>query len=60
LTNLYWKEEEVNEKLDNKMREAFLQVYNIAKERDVDMRTAALILSVGRVVEAMTAAGYFP
>ncbi|MBC7091902.1 MAG: Glu/Leu/Phe/Val dehydrogenase [Nitrososphaeria archaeon] len=60
LTNLYWKEEEVNEKLDNKMREAFLQVYNIAKERDVDMRTAALILSVGRVVEAMTTAGYFP
>jgi glutamate dehydrogenase/leucine dehydrogenase len=60
LTNLYWKEEEVNEKLDNKMRAAFLQVYNIAKERDVDMRTAALILSVGRVVEAMTAAGYFP
>jgi len=60
LTNLYWKEEEVNEKLDNKMREVFLQVYNIAKERDVDMRTAALILSVGRVVEAMTAAGYFP
>lgn len=60
LTNLYWKEEEVNEKLDNKMREVFLQVYNIAKERDVDMRTAALILSVGRVVEAMTATGYFP
>lgn len=60
LTNLYWKEEEVNEKLDNKMREAFLQVYNIAKERDVDMRTAAMILSVGRVVEAMTTAGYFP
>jgi len=60
LTNLYWKEEEVNEKLDNKMREAFLQVYNISKERDVDMRTAALILSIGRVVEAMTVAGYFP
>jgi len=60
LTNMYWREEEVNEKLDSKMREAFLQVYNIAKERDVDMRTAALILSVGRVVEAMTAAGQFP
>ncbi len=60
LTNLYWTESEVNEKLDNKMREAFLQVYDIAKEKCVDMRTAALILSVGRVVEAMKAAGYFP
>ncbi|MEM4736455.1 MAG: Glu/Leu/Phe/Val dehydrogenase [Nitrososphaeria archaeon] len=60
LTNLYWTESEVNEKLDNKMREAFLQVYDIAKEKCVDMRTAALILSVGRVVEAMRAAGYFP
>lgn len=60
LTNLYWTEDEVNEKLDNKMREAFLQVYSIANEKCVDMRTAALILSVGRVVEAMTAAGYFP
>ncbi|MEM2073312.1 MAG: Glu/Leu/Phe/Val dehydrogenase [Nitrososphaeria archaeon] len=60
LTNLYWTEGEVNEKLDNKMRESFLQVYDIAKEKCVDMRTAALILSVGRVVEAMKAAGYFP
>ncbi|MEM2949872.1 MAG: Glu/Leu/Phe/Val dehydrogenase [Nitrososphaeria archaeon] len=60
LTNLYWTEGEVNEKLDNKMRESFLQVYDIAKEKCVDMRTAALILSVGRVVEAMGAAGYFP
>ncbi|MEM3871401.1 MAG: Glu/Leu/Phe/Val dehydrogenase [Nitrososphaeria archaeon] len=60
LTNLYWTEGEVNEKLDNKMRESFLQVYGIAKEKCVDMRTAALILSVGRVVEAMRAAGYFP
>ncbi|MCX8189003.1 MAG: Glu/Leu/Phe/Val dehydrogenase [Nitrososphaeria archaeon] len=60
LTNLYWTENEVNDKLDNKMRDAFLQVYNIAREKCVDMRTAALILSVGRVVEAMNIAGYFP
>ncbi len=60
LTNLYWTENEVNEKLDNKIREAFLQVYDIAKKRSVDLRTAALILGIGRVVEAMTTAGYFP
>jgi len=59
LSRLYWTEEEVNKRLEKKMREAFLEVYDISKSKDVDLRTAALILSVGRVVEAMKLAGDF-
>ena len=60
LSRFYWTEDEVNKRLEKKMREAFLEVHNIAVSKDIDMRTAALILSVGRVVEAMKLAGSFP
>ncbi|MGQ9780647.1 MAG: Glu/Leu/Phe/Val family dehydrogenase [Nitrososphaeria archaeon] len=59
LSRLYWTEEEVNKRLEKKMHEAFLEVYNISKSKCVDMRTAALILSVGRVVEAINLTGDF-
>jgi glutamate dehydrogenase (NAD(P)+) len=60
LSRFYWTEDEVNKRLEKMMREAFLDVHNIAVSKDVDMRTAALILSVGRVVEAMKLSGSFP
>jgi len=60
LSRFYWTEDEVNKLLDKKMHEAFLEVHNIAASKDVNMRTAALILSVGRVVEAMKLSGSFP
>jgi len=60
LARHYWTEDEVNKKLEKKVREAFFDVYSISKSKDIDMRTAAMVVSVNRVVEAMKLAGEFP
>jgi len=60
LTRERWPEKEANEKLDNMMVKAFDEVYSTAKKREIDMRTAALILGVGRVAEAVKTLGLWP
>jgi glutamate dehydrogenase (NAD(P)+) len=39
---------------------AFDEVYKISKKQEVDMRTAALMLGVGRVAEAVKTLGLWP
>ena len=48
-----WSEEEVNKKLEEKMEEAFRDVIDASKRHDVDMVTAANMLGVERVAEAI-------
>jgi len=60
LTREHWTLEEVNRKLENKMVKAFNDVYKIAKQEESDMRTAALMLGVGRVSEAIKTLGLWP
>lgn len=60
LTRERWCEREANKKLENMMVKAFDEVYAISKKREVDMRTAALILGVGRVAEAVKTLGLWP
>jgi glutamate dehydrogenase/leucine dehydrogenase len=60
LTREHWTLEEVNRKLENKMVRAFNDVYKIAEKDELDMRTAALILGVGRVSEAIKTLGLWP
>ncbi|MBZ4688371.1 MAG: glutamate dehydrogenase [Clostridia bacterium] len=54
----YWTEEEVTEKLEQKMKKAFNKVYNIAQEQGVGMRLAAHIAGIEKVVEAMRLRGW--
>lgn len=54
----YWEEKEVTEKLDKKMTKAFKDVLEMAKKYKVDNRTAAYIVSVDRVAEAMKLRGW--
>ena len=56
--NFYWTEEEVNQKLDNKMKEAFYGVHNMAQSAHVDNRTAAYMIAVQRVATAMRLRGW--
>jgi glutamate dehydrogenase (NAD(P)+) len=42
------------------MTRAFNDVYRIAQEKQVDMRTAAYILAVGRVADATKTRGIYP
>jgi glutamate dehydrogenase/leucine dehydrogenase len=55
-----WSEAEVNEKLRGIMTKAFGETLSIAKREDCDMRTAAYLLAVERVADAMTMRGLYP
>ena len=56
----HWPVEEVNQKLEAKMIKAFNDVYKSAKKEKCEMRTAALMLGVGRVAEAIKTLGLWP
>jgi len=56
----HWPLEEVNGKLEIKMCKAFNDVYATAKKEEIEMRTAALTLGVGRVAEAIKMLGLWP
>ena len=60
LTREHWTVEEVNRKLENKMVKAFNDVCKISQKEKCDMRTAALMLGVGRVAEAIKTLGLWP
>ena len=60
LTRERWLLEDVNRKLENKMVKAFNDVHKTAKKEESDMRTAALMLGVGRVAEAIKTLGLWP
>lgn len=57
-TNYYWEEEEVQDKLDKKITKAFQSVLETAGRYKTDMRTAAYIIAVKRVAEAVKLRGW--
>jgi glutamate dehydrogenase/leucine dehydrogenase len=60
LQSFFWTEGEVNAKLESVMKRAFTDVHETARKHHVHMRTAAYILSVGRVADATVVRGLFP
>jgi glutamate dehydrogenase (NAD(P)+) len=56
--NYYWDVEEVYDKLQKKMRKAFQDSLSESKKRKVNMRSAAYIVAVNRVAEAMRLRGW--
>ncbi|NLU50622.1 MAG: Glu/Leu/Phe/Val dehydrogenase [Syntrophomonadaceae bacterium] len=59
LMGYYWTEEEVNDKLHQVMVQAFSNVYNMYQRYgDIDMRTAAYLVAVERVAQAMEVRGW--
>jgi glutamate dehydrogenase (NAD(P)+) len=55
-----WTETEVNEKLRVMMKKAFHETLSIAERESCDMRTAAYLLAVERVADAMAMRGLYP
>jgi len=53
-----WEEAEVRERLDRKMSAAYHSVLNTSREYKINMREAAYVLAVERVVEAMKLRGW--
>ncbi len=56
----HWSEQVVNEKLKEIMVRAFTSVLAIARREQCDMRTAAYLLAVQRVADAMEMRGLYP
>lgn len=54
----YWTEEEVNEKLRDKLVTAFDNVYTLSQNRNIDMRLAAYIIGIKRTAEAARYRGW--
>ena len=52
-----WPIEKFRKELDERMGKAFINVYDISKKYNVDLRSAAFIVSVGRVAEAFSVRG---
>ena len=60
LTREHWTLEEVNSKLEKKITRAFDDVHELSSKEQSDMRTAALMLGVGRVAKAIETLGLWP
>lgn len=58
LQNYYWSKEEVNEKLERNMVNAFNALWAMKNEKKVDMRTAAYLVAIRRVADAMKLYGW--
>ena len=57
-SNYYWEEDEVTEKLQQKMTSAFQSVLAASLERKINMRQAAYVVAISRVAEAMRLRGW--
>jgi len=55
-----WDEDEVYRQLQRAMVRAYYETSNTAEEYNVDMRTAAQILAIRRVADAMMTRGFYP
>jgi glutamate dehydrogenase (NAD(P)+) len=55
----FWKEEEVNDRLEHIMVNAFRDVSSVADEHKVSLRVAAFMLAIKRVVDAIQMRGVY-
>jgi glutamate dehydrogenase (NAD(P)+) len=56
----WWTEGEIEERLEQRMRSAYAEVAEHAREHRLTLRGSALVLSVARVAEAHTTRGLYP
>jgi glutamate dehydrogenase (NAD(P)+) len=60
LQEYFWKESEVNAKLNDIVTRAFAETWREYEEREISMRQAAYAIAVGRVAEATITRGLYP
>ena len=60
LQEFFWSEAEVNAQLERVIDNAFKSVLHVAQERGVHLRTAAHLIAVQRVADAVTTRGIYP
>jgi glutamate dehydrogenase (NAD(P)+) len=60
LGRLFWTRDDIRAKLSEKLSDAFDRVWDMARERDTSLRTAALVAGIREVAAALEARGIFP
>jgi glutamate dehydrogenase (NAD(P)+) len=60
LGRLFWTREEIRAKLAEKLNDAFARVWELSEERDIGLRTSALVAGIREVSAALEARGIFP
>lgn len=60
IQSMYWTEDEINQKLEIIMNRSFNEVWSIATEKKVSLRTGAYLIAVKRVIEAKRDRGVWP
>lgn len=58
LSNYYWSEEEVNQRLESMLVKAFREVWDMYQDHPVDMRTASYMTALSRIAAAVKAKGW--
>jgi glutamate dehydrogenase (NAD(P)+) len=56
--NFYWAKDEVLQRLDEKLTNAFASVLEVSEREKVFTRDAAYMVAIGRVVQAMELRGW--
>lgn len=59
-SSYFWSEEEIAQRLDRIMREAFASLWNVKEQHGVTLRTAVYIVACTRVLEARALRGLYP
>ena len=60
LQSFFWSEDEINERLRQIMMRSFNLILQVAHEKALDTRTAAQVLGIQRVAEAVYLRGIYP
>lgn len=58
LMHFYWTAEEVNQRLEQMMTQAFAKTYDMSREMKVNTRLAANMVALDRIAKAMIARGW--
>ncbi len=59
-SSFFWTEDEINDRLERIMVNAFAAIWRISEEKRVPLRTAAFIIACHRVLEARAERGLYP
>jgi glutamate dehydrogenase (NAD(P)+) len=60
IESFFWEEKEINDRQRRIMTNAFREVLGISEAEKTDMRTAAYMSAIKRVVAAMSIRGIYP
>ncbi len=59
-SSFFWNEEEINARLTQTMQAAFASIWQVAKDKQVSLRTAAFIVGCTRILQARALRGLYP